>query len=570
MFDFVSIKNGPFKWTVNRAFHLIFDRYFIKKESFIYSSIDQNAIKDNNARTIFTLELPQKSAVRSKNRKPVSILVKRYKISGVLDILKATFFSLAHKEMRYAYYLMEKQVDTIYPLAILEKKKFGFTTDVFFFLKKIENAIPLKDMLLAPAPLEQKYKLLKTLAGLVRRVHQAGFFHQDFHLGNVLADPRRPQKLFVIDLHRSEIVGRFEEKHQVSSLAQMAYSISTVLSATNAYRFLEYYYEPGYAEKNAGDLTRKIFRQAKALRFRHWQNRNKRCLRNSSAYQILRAEDSGNHFRIFTRRGLFGKNTQQIDKLILNQIKNHSNLATNEPGKLIKSTSNRLISVGKFPKPIDPGAIVKEFRYSLSNKIKSLWGGHPAKENWMAANGLLIRGINTAEPIALVEEINPMLGWVRRAYLLAKEVKAVQTNLYVTENFASPLNPRKLLDQKKLFIKELACAVQRLHRFGVFHGDLKANNILIENRKDDKIVICFIDLDKVEFANNISLPERILNLAQLNAAVLGIITRSDRLRFFRHYAVLEPDLPRKAEKDIIRRIMEITIARKHFWPVKYI
>ena len=79
------------------------------------------------------------------------------------------------------------------------------------------------------------------------------------------------------------------------------------------------------------------------------------------------------------------------------------------------------------------------------------------------------------------------------------------------------------------FIGRLARLVRRMHVRGVYHRDLKANNILA--RGDDLWVI---DLDRVDFMLSVDRPERVLNLAQLNGAIGAPATRTDRLRGCRH------------------------------------
>ena len=109
-------------------------------------------------------------------------------------------------------------------------------------------------------------------------------------------------------------------------------------------------------------------------------------------------------------------------------------------------------------------------------------------------------------------------------------------------------------------LERLARVVRRMHQRGVFHRDLKANNVLV--RGED---VWIIDLDRVEFRQDLSREERVFNLAQLNAAVGPPATKTDRLRFFFVYAALEPSI-RRAWKVWVRDVMERTRERRHVWP----
>ena len=106
----------------------------------------------------------------------------------------------------------------------------------------------------------------------------------------------------------------------------------------------------------------------------------------------------------------------------------------------------------------------------------------------------------------------------------------------------------------------LARLVRRMHVRGVWHRDLKANNILL--RGDELWVV---DLDRVDFRREVPRAGRIRNLAQLNAAVGAPVTRADRLRFFFAYAGRDRAI-RVGWKAWIREIMAETRARRHVWP----
>jgi tRNA A-37 threonylcarbamoyl transferase component Bud32 len=107
---------------------------------------------------------------------------------------------------------------------------------------------------------------------------------------------------------------------------------------------------------------------------------------------------------------------------------------------------------------------------------------------------------------------------------------------------------------------DLARFVRDMHRAGVHHGDLKANNILVRNGE-----FLVIDLDRAEFFAEVPLERRLSDLAQLNAAMGDPVTIGDRLAFYRTYAGRETDWNREW-KERVREIMRRTRSRKHVWP----
>lgn len=106
----------------------------------------------------------------------------------------------------------------------------------------------------------------------------------------------------------------------------------------------------------------------------------------------------------------------------------------------------------------------------------------------------------------------------------------------------------------------LARLVRRLHDRGVWHRDLKANNILVRGSE-----FWLVDPDRVEFRREVPPTARVENLAQLSAAVGPPATRTDRLRFFFAYTARDPQM-RREWKRWVRRIMKATRARRHVWP----
>jgi tRNA A-37 threonylcarbamoyl transferase component Bud32 len=110
------------------------------------------------------------------------------------------------------------------------------------------------------------------------------------------------------------------------------------------------------------------------------------------------------------------------------------------------------------------------------------------------------------------------------------------------------------------FLHRLARLVRRMHDQGIYHRDLKANNVLV---RCGEIVV--VDLDRVDFVREVPPEDRAWNLAQLNAALAAPVTRSDRLRFFFAYAGRSRIL-RLEWKRWVWEIMRNTVLRGHHWP----
>ena len=92
--------------------------------------------------------------------------------------------------------------------------------------------------------------------------------------------------------------------------------------------------------------------------------------------------------------------------------------------------------------------------------------------------------------------------------------------------------------EKNRFISRAAEFLAHLHLVGVYHGDLTARNILVEQEDDGAVVRFYlIDLDAIRSTSWISGRRRIKNLDELgrNFLNLKIVSTQDRARFLKAY-----------------------------------
>jgi hypothetical protein len=106
----------------------------------------------------------------------------------------------------------------------------------------------------------------------------------------------------------------------------------------------------------------------------------------------------------------------------------------------------------------------------------------------------------------------------------------------------------------------LADLAARLHRKGVWHGDWKACNFLLEE-KGRRVAFPLLDTDRLRFRRTISRARRLRNLAQLDASLPKVVSRAERLRWFRRYARGGDLAGREAER-VARRDVARLVARK--------
>lgn len=193
--------------------------------------------------------------------------------------------------------------------------------------------------------------MLRALAGVLNRLHDAGFDHQDLHSGNVLV---RGDEMFVLDVHRARR-RTLSRSARLDGLAFMAMSFSDMLPATEVHRFFRAYGARDRAELHA------VWRRLRRLRHEFCLRRIDRCLKEGSGFGV--------RGRIFYRRGAI------VDGLP-------------GTGTKVKKTSGE--SVERLP----DGRFLKRTDSRRARRI------------WLHAHGLALRGIATP----VLDACGP--GWV--------------------------------------------------------------------------------------------------------------------------------------------------------------
>jgi hypothetical protein len=139
------------------------------------------------------------------------------------------------------------------------------------------------------------------------------------------------------------------------------------------------------------------------------------------------------------------------------------------------------------------------------------------------------------------------------SFLLTKGIKE-SFNIYsYVEHFFGRNTSAEAVQKKRDFIRAFGNEIGRLHREGIFHGDLRPGNILV-TQSDKGPVFYFIDNERNRYFPG-GLPEyyRLKNLVQINMIISSKITFMDRLRFFKIYLTQNPELTPVAS-DLVRRV----------------
>ena len=482
-------------------------------------------IRENRVRISMIIPLEERGEI---------IFLKRYKCRGLKDIFKYLFFtSKASSEWENMNRFLQKGIPVALPLAKGEKRRFNCLLDSYLVTKAFADAKPLHSYVeqylkngKAPGVLIERKILIKKLAQLVKKIHAEGFFYRDLHAGNILVlkSERGKPELYPVDFHKVWYMKKIQTWMRIRDLAQLKNSIDA--SRTDQVRFLRDYAKGNTLfSNNFKSNAYRIEAKAEKLWRTHLKSRTKRCVVNSSEFAVQKdITHSLYHNKIYSKE-------------FLNRIIKEYRAASGT-GKLqvLKKTSKETVAMisgthnGKELK-----VLVKESVFPhLLSALRYNFCKSRAKKYWIASRGLKVRGIETPLSLAFIEKKE--LGLPRQNILLTEYIdRALELNDYVLGNFKGVLSKNEM-QKKKRFLGKFAQRLRELHERGIYHADLKSNNILIKEKSDEEWRFYFIDLDRVAFKESLSFDQRSNNLAQINASVADCITPSDRLKFFRAYA----------------------------------
>ncbi len=231
-------------------------------------------------------------------------------------------------------------------------------------------------------------------------------------------------------------------------------------------------------------------------------------------------------------------------------------LLKREEGVPLKSS--RFATVLQFEnRPTGEEFFFKEFHArGLKDKLKKFFCSTRSERAFRGGQLLLDKGFLT--PLPVVQGTEKTLFFKGRNFLITRAVPGERTYQYFALHFRTPLS-YEMTAEKRALIDAAGREIGRLHRTGIFHGDLRVGNIIIDGRGSTARFF-FIDNERTRYYQIIPGEQRLKNLVQLNMVLLPQITRTDRLRFLRGYFVENPFiLPQR--KELIRSVGSLTEKR---------
>ncbi len=531
------------RWTFDPEFAATLHAAFSPHSADLSRLPGYRSIKENNARSVYRFGDPG-----------AAFVVKRFKrAQGAARWKEHLLGTAAAGEWQRLQWLQERGVPVPRAAAMWEAPsgESGLVT------VEIPGARPWKELLLEPDASRHAGAGIRAAANAVYQAHESGFLHADLHVGNLLVGADGVFRL--IDVHRGSVATRLSLRDRLANLALLGYSLTTVLPRTAWRRLLREYlarFASGHRVADPRRSARFVAARIDRLRTDHHRRRTRRCLREGSAFHV--EERAG--WRLCIVRGI-------DPDAVLRVIGEHDSRPPADrpappPAGVVKETARIKLTRESLATPDGERAVlVKAFRVAgLRLRLKRALGSDPGKRAWVAAHGMRVRGLPTPEALAFVEPLSA--AGARSSYLVVvARPTALPLDRYVETRFGSSAGRGRA--GRDDFLRRLADQVRRLHLAGVHHHDLKANNVLVRE-PEGGCEFELVDLDRVSFASAMPAEARMVNLAQLNAATPGALTRSDRLRWLRWYAVGRAAFPDR--RAAVTAIMQRTVARRHVWP----
>lgn len=470
------------------------------------------------------------------------LFVKHYRCSRWWQAVVHLFRSSpSRREFRRARESLLRRIPTTVPLAWLESRRHGLVYDSFLVTHAIDDGCSLDEYvqsvlpaLGAEAKARRRHALAAKLARLCAAAHRQGIDHDDLHAGNILVrnvecqDGARggPPELYLIDLPGVRISNSLSHRRTIASLAKLGAAFASLATKTDACRFWKTYLAER-ADLDWGDsrtVARRIMRAIPALRRRTARSRDKRSLRmNRDFYQRRNAQSTG--FAVPE------VSSDQLGELLIN------------PRQLLDANAHRAYKLSHRSVVVRAELIlggrpveVAYKRVRPRNWWKSLlhyFRRNSAMEAWYYGHALLIRGIATARPLAVIER--PRFGLPSEGYLATQWIDGAKNlHVYAWQLYGRPEAERQR--RVRQIAESLGRLLGRMHSWHVSHRDLKGCNILIVEQPSS--VECYlIDADSVRIPRRLSAYFRAFNLGRLATSLEAHrwVTRADRLRFLRAY-----------------------------------
>ena len=498
-------------------------------------------IKQNPKRTVFRLEV-----------EGTAYYVKWHRFRGIYDAVAALFRGTrARREWKNLLFLRQKGIPTVAPVLLGRRRRFGLPVEsILVTAGAAGRAIRAVARELAasrrPGDATRTRRLAEKAGGFVRKIHDAGLDCPDLHSENLLV-VGPADALCLLDLHSARQSGtEIAKGRRMQNLGFLCNSFNhRDLMRTHWLRFVRGYLGPRHARFEMTETLSRVAEETRRIHERHLRSRSKRCLRRSSVFTSGRTPLG----RVYRQRAM---SLEQVFRA----VELHKSVLSGRPcGEVAKREKKTSVTLIDWDGSLGADRLcVKEFvRPAILLCLPSAIRHRNAMISWKASLGLRVRTVAAPEALAVV------IGKGARSYLIMHAVESAERLYDYVPHAVVPGMP---VHRRRAFIRAAAEALKKMYAAGVAHDDMKSSNVVLHETAEGGWEFGLLDLDAVRFPKRITMEDKILNLAQLNAAVPLALTWTDRLRFLRHMAKDDSVFFTRAT---MRKIGRLTRGRTCIW-----
>lgn len=413
-------------------------------------------------------------------------------------------------EFKVLLELYHKGINSLIPLAWAEKSQsFG---ESILYTRTRDGSLTLEDYWQSSwnrTSNQEKSKVACNWASLMAQLHRNGLFHPDPHPGNILII-KESHELLVIDIHHPTRIRNPTIQHRKDDLAAWAMWANLRISIADLAMFLKYYVQIT-SIRDFKKCWTEISDLAASRQNRFWARHETNIIKgNHRRFAKIRSKGLSGH-----SLGTFIPAAIEIAQNLRLQSTFRDNLVT------IKSSPSSKVYRTEWQ---GNGIIIKviPWKTDLLSSLKRFLGFHPAKAQWFWANALRLRMLPTPKIFAWFMDHT-----TRQSIILTEDlVTAKQLDHWLEINCNNP-------NGIKAGVRDLARSVKTLHQRGVFNRDMKAANIMIDEKGDQY----WVDLGGMGHLWVQKNARRMKDLARLAGSFWKNphLTNQDRMRFLKTY-----------------------------------
>ncbi len=207
-----------------------------------------------------------------KVKKIQSVVVKQYKVSCGMCLIKNIFRNSAGKKAWIAGNgLLVYGFNTPEPLALMEKKVLGITTDSYLIMEDARDCLEMDRYILKSfhdklslSKLKKKRALINNLAETMGRMHNRNIFHHDLKTCNIMVKEEGKSFYFTfLDFDKVSFEEEINIRKRVKNLTQINLSTPKLISTTDRLRFLKEYLKQCNIMDKKKNILREIIKLSK-------------------------------------------------------------------------------------------------------------------------------------------------------------------------------------------------------------------------------------------------------------------------------------------------------------------